>query len=52
MNRNEAYEEGVDAYTLGVTYSANPYSIETPEFSDWNAGWNYGFDRFVSTEFR
>lgn len=50
MDRNAAYEEGLDAYNVGLTYCSNPYSMESAEFADWNAGWSMGFDQFMNTQ--
>ena len=39
-NETQAFEEGVVAARTGVGRDANPYEPKTPEYSDWNAGYD------------
>jgi hypothetical protein len=36
---NSFYQEGYDAYWIGVTYDSNPYASDSIQFQCWSDGW-------------
>ena len=41
--KEEFFQEGVDAYDMGVAAKLNPYSRGSLEFLQWLGGWAWAF---------
>lgn len=47
----DAYDKGFDAGYDGDPITANPYQTGTPEYLQWNEGWEGGNDCFVNQDY-